>query len=90
MLGTEIMIAVSAPTSLAIRMAEQSGITLIAVARADGFEIFTYPTGYPVNSFRERLLGNTLQQEWRANAAAQRRFEKQGIGSRVLLHPVRP
>jgi FdhD protein len=42
-LGAPIMVAVSAPTALAIRVAEEAGITLIGVARADGFEIFTRP-----------------------------------------------
>ena len=35
--------AVSAPTALAVRTAEAAGITLIAIARGDGFEIFTHP-----------------------------------------------
>lgn len=43
MLGAEILIAVSAPTALAIRTAEAANITLVAVARADGFEVFTHP-----------------------------------------------
>jgi FdhD protein len=34
---------VSAPTALAVRMAEACGMTLVAVARKDGFEIFTHP-----------------------------------------------
>ena len=38
-----VMVAVSAPTALAVRMAEAAGITLVAVARSDGFEIFTHP-----------------------------------------------
>ena len=42
-LGAPVMVAVSAPTALAVRMADAAGITLIAVARADGFEIFTHP-----------------------------------------------
>ncbi|MGH6981515.1 MAG: formate dehydrogenase accessory sulfurtransferase FdhD, partial [Stellaceae bacterium] len=42
-MGAAVMVAVSAPTALAIRLAEQSGITLIGVARDDGFEIFTRP-----------------------------------------------
>ena len=41
-IGAAVMISVSAPTALAVRMAEAAGITLIAVARADGFEIFTH------------------------------------------------
>ena len=36
-------LSVSAPTALAIRMAERAGITLCAIARSDGFEIFTHP-----------------------------------------------
>lgn len=37
------MVLVSAPTALAIRMAEEAGITLAAIARSDGFEVFTHP-----------------------------------------------
>lgn len=40
--GMPILVAVSAPTALAVRTAEAAGITLVAVARADGFEIFTH------------------------------------------------
>jgi FdhD protein len=42
-IGVPLMVAVSAPTALAVRMADTAGITLAAVARADGFEIFTHP-----------------------------------------------
>jgi len=42
-LGAPVLVAVSAPTALAVRTAEAAGITLIAVARDDGFEIFTHP-----------------------------------------------
>jgi FdhD protein len=38
-----VLIAVSAPTALAVRTAETAGITLVAVARGDGFEVFTHP-----------------------------------------------
>lgn len=41
--GVGILIAVSVPTALAIDVAEQSGITLIGIARGDDFEIFTHP-----------------------------------------------
>ncbi|MEG6509052.1 formate dehydrogenase accessory sulfurtransferase FdhD [Methyloligella sp. 2.7D] len=41
--GAPVIAAVSAPTALAIRMAEAAGITLIAIARKDGFEVFTHP-----------------------------------------------
>jgi FdhD protein len=42
-MGAPLMVAVSAPTALAVRMAEAAGITLAAVARADGFEVFSHP-----------------------------------------------
>lgn len=41
--GVPLIVAVSAPTALAVRTAEAAGITLVAVARGDGFEIFTHP-----------------------------------------------
>jgi FdhD protein len=34
-------VAISAPTALAIRTAEEAGMTLIALTRGDDFEIFT-------------------------------------------------
>jgi FdhD protein len=42
-MGAPLIVAVSAPTALAVKMAEAAGITLAAIARADGFEIFTHP-----------------------------------------------
>jgi FdhD protein len=39
--GVSILVAVSAPTALAVRVAESAGITLAAIARQDGFEIFS-------------------------------------------------
>jgi FdhD protein len=40
--GAPILVAVSAPTALALRMAQEAGITLAAIARDDGFDIFTH------------------------------------------------
>lgn len=37
------LVAVTAPTTLAIETSDQAGITLIAAARDDGFEVFTHP-----------------------------------------------
>jgi len=39
-MGAAVLVAVSAPTALAVRMAAQAGITLVGVARPDGFEVF--------------------------------------------------
>jgi FdhD protein len=47
-MGVQILAAVSAPTLLAVREAEAIGMTLIGVARDDGFEVFTQA---------ERILG---------------------------------
>lgn len=41
--GIPVLVAVSAPTALAVRAAESAGMTLVAVARSDGFEVFTHP-----------------------------------------------
>ncbi len=42
LMAAPVVAAVSAPTALALRAAEAAGITLIAVAREDGFEVFTH------------------------------------------------
>ncbi len=42
-LGAGMLVAISSPTALAIRQADGAGITLIGVARDDGFEVFTHP-----------------------------------------------
>jgi FdhD protein len=42
-IGAPLIVAVSAPTALAVRMAEACGMTLVAIARKDGFEVFTHP-----------------------------------------------
>lgn len=42
--GAGLLAAVSAPTALAVRTAEAANITLVAVARDDGFELFTHPS----------------------------------------------
>ncbi len=47
-LGAPVLAAVSAPTAAGIRLAEQCGITLVAVARGQDFEVFTHS---------ERIIG---------------------------------
>ncbi len=44
-IGAGIIVAISAPTALAIRTAECSGITLVGIARGREFEIFSHPAG---------------------------------------------
>jgi FdhD protein len=52
MLGAAVVVAVSAPTALAVRLADTAGITLIGIARADGFEVFTHS---------ERIVAHQVQ-----------------------------
>jgi FdhD protein len=52
MLGAPVVVAVSAPTALAVRLADDAGITLIGIARGDGFEVFTRP---------ERIVSQQVQ-----------------------------
>ena len=42
-IGTPFVVAVSAPTALAVRTADEAGITLVALVRGDEFDIFTHP-----------------------------------------------
>jgi FdhD protein len=42
-MGAPILVAISAPTALAVRVADGCGITLVAVARGDAFEVFSHP-----------------------------------------------
>lgn len=41
-IGATAIIAVSAPTALAIRTAQEAGMTLVALVRGDEFDVFTY------------------------------------------------
>ncbi len=41
--GAPILIAVSAPTALATRMADAAGLTLAAFARGQGFDLYAHP-----------------------------------------------
>jgi FdhD protein len=49
--GIGAIVAISAPTELAIRQAEAAGVTLVALARPDGFAVYTYP---------ERVIASNL------------------------------
>jgi FdhD protein len=55
-IGSPFIIAISAPTALAIRTAEEAGMTLIALVRGEEFEIFT--GAERIVSSMERRIGN--------------------------------
>ena len=42
-IGASFIIAVSAPTALAIRTAEEAGMTLVALVRGEDFDVFSHP-----------------------------------------------
>jgi FdhD protein len=42
-IGVGILIAISAPTALAVRTATASGITLVGIARGSEFQVFSWP-----------------------------------------------
>jgi FdhD protein len=52
-IGAPVMVSVSAPTALAVRMADLAGITLAAIARADGFEVLTHPCRISYEAIQE-------------------------------------
>ena len=41
--GCPMLVAVSAPTNYALRAADEAGMTLVAIARDDSFEVFAHP-----------------------------------------------
>jgi FdhD protein len=43
MMGAAVIVGVSAPTALAVRTADATGLTLVGIARDDGFEVFSHP-----------------------------------------------
>ena len=45
MVGGQILVAISAPTKLAIELAQAHRIGLVAVARRDSFLVFSHPEG---------------------------------------------
>jgi FdhD protein len=54
--GSPFIIAISAPTALAIRTAEEAGMTLIALVRGEEFEIFT--GAERIRSAPQQRIGN--------------------------------
>ncbi len=59
-LGAEVLVAVSAPTALALRTAEEAGITLVAIARHDAFEVFTSPERIQLGAHTKDRSGEPL------------------------------
>lgn len=54
-IGIPVLVAVSAPTALALRVAEGAGITVAGIARDDGFEVFTHSGRIVASASRQAL-----------------------------------
>jgi FdhD protein len=61
-LGASIIVAVSAPTALAVRVADACGITLVAIARGQDFEIFSHPKR--ISSRDDKLVDPICSNPW--------------------------
>ncbi|MEK1891040.1 MAG: formate dehydrogenase accessory sulfurtransferase FdhD [Phyllobacterium sp.] len=59
-IGASVLIAVSAPTALAVRTAEAAGMTLIALVRGEEFDVFTRPERVPVALAQVKTKGDEL------------------------------
>jgi formate dehydrogenase accessory protein FdhD len=42
-IGIPLLVAISAPTTMALRIAEKTGITLVALARSDSVTVYANP-----------------------------------------------
>ncbi|WP_438745400.1 formate dehydrogenase accessory sulfurtransferase FdhD [Bradyrhizobium sp. U531] len=60
-IGAGVVVGMSAPTALAIRTAQASGITVVGIARGNEFEIFSHPARVCRHGARDRVQ---LQSEW--------------------------
>jgi FdhD/NarQ family len=65
-IGASLMVAVWAPTTLAVRTAEAAGITLVAVARDDGFEVFTHPHRISSGNIPNVAASAVVSGRWRS------------------------
>jgi FdhD protein len=74
-LGASMLVAVSAPTALAVRAARAANIALVAVARADGFDVFSYP---------ERFIAGDVSPRPRAKMSHPAGSEPKAMATKVL------
>jgi FdhD protein len=82
-LGASILVAVSAPTALAVRVAEACGMTLVAIARGEDFEIFSHPQRIAVSPSR----CSTMSQSGRYEGAARHGHQLQSLQGQVTPLP---
>jgi len=81
MIGVPVIVAVSAPTALAVRLAEAAGITLIGIARGDEFEVFTHGARVDPGIAPEVVPGIVAESAKRASAG-----RADGIATQKVQH----
>jgi FdhD protein len=59
LLGIEVIASRTSPTDMAVRMADEAGITLIGYVKADRFKVYTHPAGIAVASQKGKIAGVT-------------------------------
>lgn len=59
LLGIEVVASRTSPTDMALRMADEAGITLIGYVKSDRFKVYTHPAGLSVASLKGRIAGVT-------------------------------
>jgi FdhD protein len=59
LLGIEVVASRTSPTDMAVRMADEAGITLIGYVKSDRFKVYTHPAGLSVASQKGKIAGVT-------------------------------
>jgi FdhD protein len=59
LLGIEVVASRTSPTDMAVRMAEEAGITVVGYVRVDRFKVYTHPEGLAVASEKGKIAGVT-------------------------------
>lgn len=60
-LGAPVLVAISAPTALAVRVAAAVGVTLVCLTRDEGFEVFTHPGRLRFSDVAMLRMASTLR-----------------------------
>jgi len=59
LLGIDVIASRTSPTDMAVRMAEEAGITLVGYVRADSFKVYSHPEALRICSPQGKIQGVT-------------------------------
>ena len=59
LLGIEVVASRTSPTDMAVKMADEAGITLVGYVKNDRFKVYTHPAGITVASQKGKIPGVT-------------------------------